>query len=100
MGRARSKIAARKIAALLLPVQVGVSGPRGNVKERGSAGFSMLCEAWPQVSSRMEIGLLKMKGGEEGGGAGALMLPEVFVQKVKQRHIDGTVMSAFKIYST
>jgi hypothetical protein len=48
----------------------------------------------------MEIGLLKMKGGEEGGGAGALMLPEVFVQKVKQRHIDGTEMSTFKIYST
>ncbi len=36
-----------------------------------------------QVSSRIEIGLLDMKGEEKGYGVGALMLPEAFVQKVK-----------------
>jgi hypothetical protein len=30
----------------------------------------------------MEIGLLRMKNDSEGYGVGALMLPEVFVQKV------------------
>ncbi len=52
-------------------------------------GCSMLCDALePQVSSRMEIGLLKIKGDEEGDGAGALMLPEVFVQKVRAKKIE------------
>jgi hypothetical protein len=44
------------------------------------------------VSSRIEIGLLNMKGAEEGYGVGALMLPEAFVQKVKSqwRHYNCT----------
>jgi hypothetical protein len=43
--------------------------------------------AMVQVSSRMEIGLLKLKGG--GGdedGVGALMLPDLFVPKVTHMH--------------
>jgi len=44
------------------------------------------------VSSRIEIGLLNMKGAEEGYGVGALMLPEAFFQKVKSqwRHYNVT----------
>jgi hypothetical protein len=33
----------------------------------------------------MEIGLMRKKGGGEGDAAGALMLPEVFVQKVESQ---------------
>lgn len=38
-----------------------------------------------QVSSRMEIGMMRTKGGEDVDCAGALMLPETFVQKVKSQ---------------
>ncbi len=44
----------------------------------------LLCDlVMLQVSSRLEIGVMRTKEGDDGHGAGALMLPETFVQKVK-----------------
>jgi hypothetical protein len=40
----------------------------------------------------MEIGLLNLSGGESEGGVGALMLPEIFLQKVTQCVRGGRIM--------